>query len=164
MSKRLFGEGFFHGGTNLLVEDSLVLVVGIAVVVARGQVPEHDDEVVGRHISWDGLERFAVGGVDDEGGVSLDSLSKLVAAVPAVGGAIGCAEPNEGVSTFGVEFYRVVVLVENFGDGGVGEGLAVHLLTVATPGGVEVDEIEFLAYLGFGGLLNGMPFHLRLGV
>jgi hypothetical protein len=51
-------------------------------------------------------------------------------------------------------------LVEDFGDGGVGESLPVHLLAVSAPGGVEVDEIEFFAYLGLGGLLDGVPLHL----
>ena len=154
-------QGFFHHGANLLVEDFLVAFVGVAFVVAAGEEPEDDDEVLGGYVAGDGLEGGAVGLEEDNRGVALHALGEVVGAVAAVGRVVGLSEPGDGFLALGVELDGVEILVEDFGHGGVGEGLAVHLLAVATPVGVEVDEVHLGTNLGFGGLVDGVPGHLR---
>ena len=58
----LFASKFLvHARTYFLVEDLLVFVEGVAFVVARSEVPKHDDEVVGTLVSLDDGELGLVG-------------------------------------------------------------------------------------------------------
>lgn len=156
-------KSLLHGRTNVFVEYFLVLFVGIAIVVARSDIPEDNGEIFCRHEAWDVLYGFAVSGADDKCRESLNPLCKLVDTVASRGGGTESpTEPIEGGRSFGVEFDWVVVAVQNLGDSGIGEGLAVHLFAVATPRCIEVNEVKLGTDLSLRSILDSMPFYLGL--
>ena len=72
----MFFEFFFHRGADFLVEDALISFVGVALVVAAGEVPEEDGVVLGGVESGDGLEGFAIGEIEHGGGVALNATGR----------------------------------------------------------------------------------------
>ena len=120
--------------TDVGVKNLNVAFVWVAVIVARGEVPENDDKVFGGVIARDGLEQGAVGAVEYKGGVALDTTGKLVhTATTSSGGMVGLSSPGKGIAPFGVELDRIVIFTKNLGDSWVAEGLSVHLLTISAP-------------------------------
>src|SRR5690348_16225253 len=118
----------------------MVVVKTAGAVVPFPKIFDEGFDVAGFEVTGDGLGGFA--GDEDDGGREFELAmgkikGKFVDSVLRVV-IISLALPGDRRPAFGVEFYRVELVVEVGGDGFVRIGLFIHLFAPAAPGGVEV--------------------------